>query len=333
MKNKENKILYFIIFLLSVAVAGLIISNSRTQEMVNLQELSSVDQIQFDVVSKGLFSPLSILGSEFSALSAVSALPEIPNNIDSDYSDTPDITNNIILEIQKSEESDTPKPLELLSSGPQVLIYHTHTTESYRQAYDGEYKESSKWRTNNNDKNITAVGEALKNELLKYEITSMHDYTNHEPPKLGTAYVRSLRTMEKYQKDYPSIQLYIDVHRDAADVETAKNDVVIIDGKRCARVMFVVGAGTDPSFANSKKPNYKSNYQLAQNISASLNSIDPKFTRPIRVKPGRYNQHISDSCLLIEIGHNANTLEEALNSVPYIAKAISQCVQVKTSDI
>lgn len=242
-----------------------------------------------------------------------------------------DISNDdkIKIEIKRITENNG-STISITGGGPQILVYHTHTTEAYRQTDACRYEESGDWRTEENDKNIVSVGELLTKELSEtYGFSVIHDITDHEPPKLSTAYSRSLVTMEKYKEKYDTMQVYIDVHRDAYnDVEAGKDDVVVVDGKRCARVMFVVGTGkgqTGKGFG--EMPDWESNYDLANRITEQLNSYHEGFTRPIRVKTGRYNQHVSDKCLLIEIGHNANTLEEAQNSVKYVAKAINAVLQ------
>ncbi len=218
-----------------------------------------------------------------------------------------------------------PRTYEISASGVNVLIYHTHATESYRMTAEGEYVETTSYRSNDQSHNIIKVGEALKAELEACGFHVVHDTANYEPPKLSTAYDRSLAGMQNYQKLYPEIDIYIDVHRDAAgDFEKGKEDVVVVDGKRCARVMFVVGRGKNYSV----KANLEENYTLAKSITAELEAICKNFTRPIRVKDGRYNQQVGDMCMLIEVGHNANTLEEALNTVPYIAKSISKVISV-----
>ncbi len=214
-----------------------------------------------------------------------------------------------------------------VSGKPNVLIYHTHTTEAYRQEGDYTYEETGESRTEETDKNIVQVGEDLKAELEALGFNVIHDTTDHEPPKLATAYSRSEETMQAYREKYPDMDLYIDVHRDAANVEENQDDVVVIDGKRCARLMFVVGKGEK----YDEKPDFESNYALASAISEQLEAIQSGFTRDIRVKTGRYNQHISDMCLLVEVGHNANTLEEAENSMPYLAQAIGNTVKIKES--
>lgn len=203
---------------------------------------------------------------------------------------------------------------------PRVLIYHTHTTEAYTQNDAYQYEESGSWRTRDNEKNIVAVGALLAKVLREeYGCNVIHDSTDHEPPKLSTAYSRSEVTMKAYKEKYPSLTMFIDVHRDAGKDPA----YVIIDGKRVARMMFVVGTGEGATGTGFKEmPDFESNYALALDITNRLAGVNERLMRNIRVKTGRYNQHISSQCLLVEMGDNANSLEEALNAVPYLARAI-----------
>ena len=202
---------------------------------------------------------------------------------------------------------------------PTILIYHTHTTEAYTQTETDTYKEAGAWRTKDNTQNIVAVGEVLKEILeIEYGFQVIHDTTDHEPPKLSTAYERSLATMEKYHREYPSIVLFIDLHRDAYTTDSAPCDFLTINGTETAKLMLVVGKGEK----YGDKPYYASNVAFAQRITDHLNSIDPKLCRPVRIKTGRYNQHVAPDCILVEVGHNANTLAQAKAAMPYLAESI-----------
>ncbi|NLB61238.1 MAG: stage II sporulation protein P, partial [Clostridiales bacterium] len=196
--------------------------------------------------------------------------------------------------------------------------------EAYTPTLLNPYTEKGgKWRTTDNSKNIVYIGELLAQELRMQGFNVIHDITNHEPPELSSAYERSEATMKKYKAQFPSITMFIDLHRDAAG-EASTNDFVIIDGEEAARIMFVVGSGrgaTGSGFA--EMPKYEYNLALADAISEQLSMIHPDFMRPTRIKTGRYNQHISSQCLLIEVGHNMNTLEQAINAVKHLAKAIT----------
>jgi len=203
--------------------------------------------------------------------------------------------------------------LDLRGQAPRILIYHTHTTEAYTQTPENPYEQAGDWRTRDNTKNVVAVGEALALCLREvYGFTVLHDTTDHEPPKLATAYERSEATMRRIRQAYPSIELCIDLHRDSYTVtDKPTTDFVALNGAELARIMLVTGQGFETSYA------------LAQRITERLQSIDARLARPIREKTGRYNQHITDHCILVELGHNANTLEQALASVPYLAEAIA----------
>ena len=208
----------------------------------------------------------------------------------------------------------------LRSDKPTILIYHTHTTEAYTQTETETYREAGKWRTKDNTKNVVAVGEALKDILEReYGFHVIHDTTDHAPPKLATAYERSLMTMEKYHEEYPSIILFIDLHRDAYATDHAPCDYLIINGVETARLMLVVGKGEK----YDDKPYYESNIAFAKRITDHLNSIESDLCRPIRVKTGRYNQHVAPNCILVEVGHNANTLSQAMAAMPYLAESIA----------
>ncbi|HHT86233.1 MAG TPA: stage II sporulation protein P [Clostridiales bacterium] len=232
---------------------------------------------------------------------------------------------NVIGNSNKNEETDYKSALKVAkhTDSPTILIYHTHTLEAYTPTASNQYIEKGgRWRTTDNSKNIVLVGELLAEALRKMGFNVIHDTTNHEPPELSSAYERSEETMRKYKELYPSITMFIDLHRDAAGDE-AENDFIVINGKEAAKIMFVVGNGKGATGSGfSEKPNFEYNLAFADAIREELLRIHPDFVRPTRIKSGRYNQHISNQCLLIEIGHNMNTLEQAVNAVPYLANAI-----------
>ncbi len=232
----------------------------------------------------------------------------------------PNISESVKVEILNMENEKLPA-IDLSGVEPRVLIYSTHSTEAYTPTDENEYEETSEWRTEDETKNIIAVGALLAKELSeKYGFAVIHDTTDHEPPDFYTSYDRSLDTMERYKEQYPSIDVFIDVHRDSGD----EKDFVEIDGERVARMMFVVGTGEGVTGVGWKeRPQWQRNYQLALDITDELNKIFPSLGKPVRVKTGRYNQHMSSRAMLIEIGHNKNRLEDAINAVPYLAEAIA----------
>ena len=127
----------------------------------------------------------------------------------------PNISESVKIEILNMENEKLPS-IDLSGVAPRVLIYSTHSTEAYTQTDENEYEPSSEWRTEDESRNIIAVGAYLARELTeKYGFAVIHDTTNHEPPDFYTSYNRSLDTMERLKEQYPSIDVFIDVHRDA----------------------------------------------------------------------------------------------------------------------
>lgn len=255
--------------------------------------------------------------------SAVSA--DLPVTADVDE---PDENEHEDMPLTVEVEPD-PKPLEGVKAqgeGPQVMIYHTHSHEAYVKG-EQDYKETGQWRTANQDYNVVRVGTELSNLLEdRYGISVLHDKTDHEPPKLGTAYIRSLKTLEAAAEQYDSLKVFIDLHRDAYSKGQTK--FIEIDGKEVAQLMIVIGTGEGSSGSGfSVKPDWEKNYQLADEITKGLQAIHPDLARAIRVKTGRYNQHISTGCILVEAGHNENTLEQVLNAMPYLAQVLADVMK------
>ena len=207
-----------------------------------------------------------------------------------------------------------------------ILIYHTHTYEAYEQNAENPYVEASaQWRTKEEDHSIVGVGALLADELtaLGYEV--VHDRTEFEPPKLGTSYVRSLEMLDHRRVVGEEYALVIDLHRDAWDKVQAQKMTVPTGNGEAARLMMLIGTGEGSEGSTfSIKPNWKENYQLADALTNALNHAVEGICRSVLVKTGRYNQHVYDHSVLIEVGNNRNTLEQVQNAIPPLATAIDQ---------
>ena len=209
-----------------------------------------------------------------------------------------------------------------------ILIYHSHTWEAYTQVEDAPYIPTEKWRTKDNSANVVAVGKALASALMAIGYTVVHDETAFEPPDLTNAYQRSLTMLETRQERGESYELYIDLHRDAFDNPNAIRQTVNIGGEDVARFMMLIGKGTGQTGAGyAIKPNWEANYAIAEALTQSLNSQCEQLCRAVKVKTGRFNQHVADCCVLIECGNNHNTLEQVLRGVPYLAQAMHEYLQ------
>lgn len=235
------------------------------------------------------------------------------------------ISNGTKYKINIEEIMKEPLKMDFTKKGPEILIYHTHTTEGYLRDISKLNKEGVQTRTTDNRWNVVRVGEELAQILRKeYGVEVIHNAAIHDNPGTSGAYGRSLNTATNILKSYPSIKMVIDVHRDGLDKEHLRV-VTDINGKKAAKIMFVVG--TDST--GLSHPNWKENLKLAITLQEKLNKKYPGLTRPILISENRYNQHLSKGAMLVEVGGDGNLIGECLESVKYLAEAIGEIVNNK----
>lgn len=216
---------------------------------------------------------------------------------------------------------------------PRVLIYHTHTWEAYEMEAGAEYTPTEKWRTKDDSQNMVRVGQALADALREQGFDVVHDTTAFEPPDISGAYVRSLAMIEQRLAAGERYDYVLDVHRDAYSGLYNGANGVVRDGVSMAYVMLLVGKGTGATGSGfDERPDWPRNLELAQAVTDALNAIVPGLSREVKVKSGRFNQHVSTGALLIEVGNNRNTLAEALAVCPIIAQALAQVHQACTGN-
>ena len=209
-------------------------------------------------------------------------------------------------------------------SGPRVLIYHTHTWEAYEMTEDAQYAPTETWRTMDDRYNMICVGKRLAQELTARGFTVVHDTTAFEPPNLSSAYVRSLAMLEERLSQGEHYDYILDIHRDAYSGLYNGANAVERDGEQLAYVMLLIGKGTGSTGSGfDARPDWPTNLALAEEITQEMNDLVPGITREVKIKSGRFNQHVSPGAVLIEVGNNRNTLEEALASCPVIAESLA----------
>ena len=227
-----------------------------------------------------------------------------------------------------AEETDNTIPsftLEVISASipdkrqKRVYIYHTHTYEAYEMDAENRYQPTETWRTADHDYNVVRVGAELAARLREAGVFVTHDTTDYEPPRLSTAYSRSLEGLKKAAEE--GYDLYIDLHRDSYSKGNGAN-VVDVDGKKAARLLILIGKGTGSAL--DEKPDWEVNEKAAKDISAFLNVRAENLCRGVSLKSGRYNQQAATPSMLIEAGNNKNTLPEALNAMEPLTRAICQ---------
>lgn len=207
------------------------------------------------------------------------------------------------------------------AAAPQVLIYHTHTSEAYLDEDVDWFYESYYSRTANNDYNVAAVGEAIAGALRKNGIAALHDTTVHDATYDGS-YERSAQTVTAVRERYPSVKVVLDIHRDALGSDERKVKTVFEhNGKKGAQIMILAGCDPDNErgFAH-----WKNNLNFALKLQHAAEEMYPGMTRPLDFGFFAYNEYLCDGSLLIEVGTDANTVEEAEYAGVCLANALNR---------
>ncbi len=200
-----------------------------------------------------------------------------------------------------------------------ILILHTHTGEAYTPSPGYEYVASDAYRTQDSSHNMLAIGEVMAKTLTEKGLFVTHNKTVHDYPSYSGSYDRSLESAQKEIQKNPQIGIVLDIHRDAIGGEDGYlKPVCEINGEKCAQVLLVVG--TDA--LGLENPNWKRNLRVALSLQQIMNEKYPDLARPIGLRQERFNSHISDCALLIEIGANGNTQKEA----ELCARLVSECL-------
>ncbi len=201
---------------------------------------------------------------------------------------------------------------------PQILIVHTHTSESYSS--DRDYELTDTDRTQDLRYNMVRVGEEMYKELSARGYNVIHDKTIHDYPSYTSSYKRCLDTITAYLKKYPSICAVFDIHRDAiSDSDGNRTGLVAYVGEdECAQIMTVCGSDKN----NLQFDSWEDNLRFAVKIQKYMEDKYPGLMRPINLRKERFNLHLTNGSLLFEIGTNGNSLKQAVNSIKYLADGI-----------
>lgn len=212
-----------------------------------------------------------------------------------------------------------PFSIEPGSEEPQVLIMHTHATESYELEDNGWFNPEYTARRTDTALNMAAVGAQIARQLNAAGIVTLQDTTLHDYPSYNGSYERSNATVRAYLEKYPSIKVVLDVHRDAIEREGKRIKAVAeIDGRQAAQVMIICGADK-----NGNLPNFKQNLGFAAAWENAMESRYPGLTRPVLFDYRYYNQDLTTGSLLIEVGSHGNTLSEAQYSGELVGRALA----------
>ncbi len=232
------------------------------------------------------------------------------------------IRNETDFSINIDEMLKSPLTFDMSGNGPKILIVHTHATESYSPEGAATYSADKGDRSDDPAKNMIAVGNAMEDIFKSYGIQTIHDKTLHDKPSFNTSYASSLKTVNKYLAQYPSIRIVLDVHRDAFVYENGSKAkfVTEIKGEKTAQLMLVVGTNA----GGLDHPDWRENMKLALKLQNAIIGKYPNLMRGVNLRKERFNGHTTSGSMIIEVGSSGNTLAEAIRGASYGAEEIAE---------
>jgi len=207
---------------------------------------------------------------------------------------------------------------------PQVLIIHTHTTESYEQDNDGYYDTRFDGRSLCPANSVVGVGAALAQTLADNGICVIHDGTVFDDPLYENSYSRSRERIEQILSEYPSIKIVLDIHRDGiSDGDTRIAPVAETDSGTAAQIMIICGCDDGSGIL----PDYMKNLRFAIYLQQGIERDTPGLTRPLLFDYRFYNQDLTAGSLVIEIGALGNSREQAFRSARLAGESIASLLK------
>lgn len=202
-----------------------------------------------------------------------------------------------------------------------VLIFHTHTCESYTPSEKYQYKQTGNYRTTDRNFSVVRVGRELDRQLQNYGYKVIHSETYHDYPSYTGSYENSYKTVTNLLQKNKNTDIVIDLHRDAIS-DYSYAPTVKIGEEYAAQLMFVIGGNV-----SKEHPNWQQNLKFAVKIQQKANEMYPGLFKPIILRYASYNQQTAKAANIIEVGSTGNTMEQALTSMKYLAKVISEVVK------
>lgn len=230
------------------------------------------------------------------------------------------VLNSVLIE----ESQKAPEFTISFDGTPQVLIMHTHTTESFEPYERENFDSSFNYRTTDPTKNVVMIGDKITQELEDAGIGVIHDTTIHDFPSYNGSYERSAETVKKILKENPTIKVVLDIHRDAiGSNDNLLQPTVEIKGKKAAQVMIISGCDD----GTLDMPDYMKNFRFASLLQQQMSHDYSGLTRPVLFDYRKYNQDLTTGSLLIEVGSHGNTLSQVEYSGELIGKSLVKALK------
>lgn len=247
-----------------------------------------------------------------------SPTPAVPTIVPTTISGGMSVKNTSGYDIDLNALCNEGCPILLEDGKPQILIIHTHSSEAYSPAGLDKYDDLGTNRTLDSDLNVIRVGSELTQILSDCGLQVIHDTQVFDYPSYTGSYDRSCEAVKKHLAENPSIKIVIDLHRDALCSDTVTYKTAASEDGSCAsQVMLFVGSDA----CGLEHPDWQKNLRLAVYLQDAVCRSYPSLMRPITLTKYRYNQHLAPGSVILEVGSNGNTLQEALAAIRLFGKA------------
>ncbi|MFI3209729.1 MAG: stage II sporulation protein P [Peptostreptococcaceae bacterium] len=294
--NKEE----FLRFLINTSYPE--VKEEQVNEEIDKEYLEDNDLVQNDELEE--IDKLEVSSDFIKVHIGKENKPEITTStIQSENEDTEVITSDYIDSVRITKEN------------PTLFLYHTHSSETYSDSPSGNF------HSEDIEKSVMHVGKVLTDELEDKGWGVLHNAIYHDNIDYNKSYTNSLATIKDTLSKHESLEIAIDIHRDARPVDTEAERkietdrmVIDIDGEEVAKIFFVVGPDNE---------NVEQIRKIAKEVTELANEMYPGFALPVIEKEyGRFNLYLAKNHMLIEVGSNGTTTEQAVNSSKYIADVL-----------
>jgi len=349
MKKIVKLSLVFIIFFLIINFAGVMLLKS-TELGISLigKGIPIVRAVNEEIVGIKIVSYIDIIKDKFLSEEVFIELPEDsvelePQNIENEkvIKEIEETKNDyeiksVTLDWKSEFKNNTKYSVDiealkreklsfnLKKKDTEVIIYHTHTTETYTKAAGDTYEESGEFRTLDKNYNVVKVGSRIKDLLEKRGIVAYHEQEVYDYPSYNLSYSKAGKAISALTKKYKNADIVLDVHRDALG---SKNEVyrpiVNIAGNDVAQILLVVGSNQ----GGLSHSNWRENLKFALKIQQIANQKYPGLCRYVILRKERFNQHVAPGAIIVEMGATGNTMDEVLRSADLFTDVLSEVIE------
>lgn len=326
---------FFIIKNTEIGIAligkGIPIVRAVNEEIVGIKLISYVDIIKDKFMSESVFIELPEDIVELEEENIKDNVIEEINNEDENKPKLKSVTldwknefknntkYNIDVEALKREKLS----FNLKKSGTEIIIYHTHTTESYTKGKEDEFDYSGDYRTLDKRYNVVNVGERVKDILVKKGYGVYHEQEIYDYPSYNLSYSKAGKAIEAIVKKNNKASVVLDIHRDAlGNGDEIYRPIINIDGKDVAQILLVVGSNE----GGLNHSNWRENLKFALKIQQIANEKYPGFMRYVILRKERFNQHVAPGAIIVEMGATGNTMEEVLRAADLFTEVLTDII-------